>query len=95
MPFVYFWDSTVQVVNLARNGRSTSSFRKEGLWDQIMKDCSAGDYVLIQFGHNDEVPTKKRIQRRLNLKITWSDLWLKCGQKRTTGFDHACGQKKI
>ncbi|MBO9617617.1 MAG: rhamnogalacturonan acetylesterase [Niabella sp.] len=59
MPFVYFWDSTVQVVNLAKNGRSTSSFRKEGLWDQIMKDCSVGDYVLIQFGHNDEVPTKK------------------------------------
>lgn len=59
MPFVYFWDSTVTVVNLARNGRSTSSFRNEGLWDQIMKDCGKGDYVLIQFGHNDEVPTKK------------------------------------
>lgn len=59
MPFVYFWDSTVQVVNLAKNGRSTSSFRKEGLWDKIINSCNAGDYVLIQFGHNDEVPTKK------------------------------------
>lgn len=59
MPFVYFWDSTVQVVNLAKNGRSTSSFRKEGLWDKIMTDCEKGDYVFIQFGHNDEVPTKK------------------------------------
>lgn len=59
MPFIYFWDSTVTVVNLARNGRSTASFRKEGLWDQILNDCGRGDYVLIQFGHNDEVPTKK------------------------------------
>lgn len=59
MPFVYFWDSSVAVVNLAKNGRSTASFRKEGLWDQILNDCEKGDYVLIQFGHNDEVPTKK------------------------------------
>jgi len=59
MPFVYFWDSTVTVVNKAKNGRSTSSFRKEGLWKQIMDEASEGDYVFIQFGHNDEVPTKK------------------------------------
>ena len=58
MPFVYFWDSTVMVVNKAKNGRSTKSFRNEGLWKQILDESSAGDYVLIQFGHNDEVPTK-------------------------------------
>lgn len=59
MPFVYFWDSTVQVMNLAKNGRSTSSFKREGLWGKIMEECEKGDYVFIQFGHNDEVPTKK------------------------------------
>lgn len=59
MPFVYFWDSTVTVVNKAKNGRSTSSFRIEGLWKQIMDESQEGDYVFIQFGHNDEVPTKK------------------------------------
>ena len=59
MPFVYFWDSTVTVVNKAKNGRSTSSFRNEGLWKQIMDESQEGDYVFIQFGHNDEVPTKK------------------------------------
>jgi len=58
MPFVYFWDSTVTVVNKAKNGRSTKSFRNEGLWKQILDESSEGDYVLIQFGHNDEVPTK-------------------------------------
>jgi lysophospholipase L1-like esterase len=31
MPFVYFWDSSVAVVNKAKNGRSTKSFRAEGL----------------------------------------------------------------
>ncbi|GAB3015877.1 hypothetical protein GCM10027051_19920 [Niabella terrae] len=59
MPFVYFWDSTVKVVNLAKNGRSTSSFRNDGLWQQVMDKAQSGDYVFIQFGHNDEVPTKK------------------------------------
>jgi lysophospholipase L1-like esterase len=60
MPFVYFWDSTVTVVNKAKNGRSTKSFRNEKLWQQILDESSEGDYVLIQFGHNDEVPTKSK-----------------------------------
>jgi lysophospholipase L1-like esterase len=59
MPFVQFWDSTVTVVNKAKNGRSTKSFMQEGLWKSITGEASEGDYVLIQFGHNDEVPTKK------------------------------------
>jgi len=59
MPFVYFWDSTVNIENLAKNGRSTSSFRNEGLWQIVLDKAAEGDYVFIQFGHNDEVPTKK------------------------------------
>ena len=59
MPFVYFWDSTVTIENLAKNGRSTSSFRKEGLWQIVLDKAGEGDYVFIQFGHNDEVSTKK------------------------------------
>ena len=59
MPFVYFWDSTVTIENLAKNGRSTSSFRNEGLWQIVLDKATEGDYVFIQFGHNDEVSTKK------------------------------------
>jgi len=59
MPFKYFWDSTVTVTNIAKNGRSTKSFITEGLWQSIVDNLKQGDYVLIQFGHNDEVPTKK------------------------------------
>ena len=59
MPFVNFWDSTVKVVNRARNGRSTKTFISEGLWKSIMDEARAGDYVFIQFGHNDEAVEKK------------------------------------
>ena len=46
-------DPSVQVVNLARGGRSTKSFRVEGLWDALLAQVSPRDTVLIQFGHND------------------------------------------
>jgi lysophospholipase L1-like esterase len=44
----------VEVVNLARGGRSTRTFREEGLWATLLADLKTGDTVLIQFGHNDE-----------------------------------------
>lgn len=59
MPFVYFWDSSITVINKARNGASTKTFIADGLWKSIMQNAEAGDYVFIQFGHNDEVATKK------------------------------------
>lgn len=59
MPFRYFFDSTVEVDDRAKNGRSTQSFINEGLWQPVVDNLSEGDYVFVQFGHNDEVPTKK------------------------------------
>jgi lysophospholipase L1-like esterase len=59
MPFVHFWDSTVSVVNRAKNGRSTKTFLSEGLWKSIYDEAGEGDYVIIQFGHNDESVEKK------------------------------------
>jgi lysophospholipase L1-like esterase len=59
MPFANFFDSSVIVDNRAKNGRSTQSFIDEGLWKPVVDNLSEGDYVFIQFGHNDEVPTKK------------------------------------
>jgi lysophospholipase L1-like esterase len=58
MPFVYFWDSSINVVNTAKNGRSTKSFILEGIWQSIVNQAAEGDYVMIQFGHNDEVKEK-------------------------------------
>ena len=59
MPFVHFWDSSVSIVNKAKNGRSTKTFISEGLWKSIYDEAAEGDYVFIQFGHNDEAVDKK------------------------------------
>src|SRR5688572_19061378 len=58
VPFAGFFDSSVSVSNHARNGRSTRTFITEGLWDKVINNVQPQDYVFIQFGHNDEVPTK-------------------------------------
>lgn len=49
----YFKDA-VTVENKAVNGRSTKSFINEKRWDSIYKKLKKGDYVFIEFGHNDE-----------------------------------------
>ncbi|MCI2082053.1 MAG: pectinesterase family protein [Bacteroidales bacterium] len=48
-----FLDSTVRVINYAQNGRSTKSFIDRGLWKKVMEGMKAGDYVFVEFGHND------------------------------------------
>jgi lysophospholipase L1-like esterase len=49
------FDSTeVRIANRAMNGRSTRSFVAEGRWKSIVDSLKSGDYVFIQFGHNDE-----------------------------------------
>ena len=42
-----------QVTNYAKGGRSTKTFLSEGRWDKLLSDSQPGDWVLIQFGHND------------------------------------------
>lgn len=49
----YFDTSKINVMNEARGGRSSRTFVTEGLWDKLLADVKPGDYVLIQFGHND------------------------------------------
>lgn len=49
-----FFDSTVTVRNFAVNGRSTKSFIDQGRWAAVLGQLRPGDYVIIQFGHNDE-----------------------------------------
>ncbi len=46
----------VRVDNHAMNGRSSLSFINEGRWDTVVSKIKKGDYVFIQFGHNDEKP---------------------------------------
>ncbi len=58
MPFVYFFDSTIEVDNRAKNGRSTRTFISENRWQPVADSLQEGDYVFIQFGHNDESKEK-------------------------------------
>ena len=44
----------VKVSNHAVNGQSSKSFIDSGRWDKMMDGVKKGDYVIIQFGHNDE-----------------------------------------
>ena len=53
MLHLYFKDN-VRVANYALNGRSTKSFIAEGHWDKVLAAIKPGDFVIIQFGHNDE-----------------------------------------
>ena len=59
--FPSFFDSTVRVTNHARNGRSTRSFLAEDRWRPVMDSLRPGDYVFIQFGHNDQ--SREKVDR--------------------------------
>lgn len=49
-----FFSEDVIVENHAVNGRSSKSFITEGRWQKVLDQIKPGDYVFIQFGHNDE-----------------------------------------
>ncbi len=55
-----FFDDGVRVENHAVNGRSSRSFYAEGRWKEVIDKVKPGDYVIIQFGHNDEKPQPER-----------------------------------
>lgn len=56
----YFDEQYIRVDNHAVNGRSSRSFINEGRWEKVRQLIRPGDYVIIQFGHNDEKPKSDR-----------------------------------
>ena len=52
----YFDSAKINVVNRARGGRSSRTFLTEGLWEKVAAELKPGDFVLMQFGHNDGGP---------------------------------------
>ena len=52
--FPNYMTDGVEIQNHAVNGRSTKSFIREHKWDTVMSRLKAGDFVMIQFGHNDQ-----------------------------------------
>lgn len=55
-----YFSEAIRVDNHAVNGRSSKSFIDEGRWDKVLALLKKGDYVFIQFGHNDEKTDPKR-----------------------------------
>lgn len=53
-----YFNDDVLIENHARNGRSTRTFISEGRWDFLINRVSKGDFVVIQFGHNDQSKQK-------------------------------------
>lgn len=54
--YTIFDEKKITCVNSAKAGRSTRTFLNEGRWDKVYNSLQPGDYVLIQFGHNDIGP---------------------------------------
>lgn len=48
-----YTDGEIEIINNAKAGRSTKSFREEGRWDSLMVNVKPNDWVIIQFAHND------------------------------------------
>ena len=77
-----FDTSRIKVENKAMAGRSTRTYLSEGRWDKVLASLKPGDFVTMQFGHNDgSVPDTTKAGRRGVLKgtgeetkeLTWPD----------------------
>ena len=59
-PIAGLFDKTkINVVNRARGGRSSRTYYTEGLWSNVVAELKAGDFVIMQFGHNDGGPVER------------------------------------
>ncbi|MBC7000575.1 rhamnogalacturonan acetylesterase [Cytophaga sp. FL35] len=64
-----FVDTTkITVKNHALGGTSSRTFQKLGLWDSVYQNLNEGDFVLIQFGHNDDGPINDNFRARGTIK---------------------------
>ena len=61
--YTVFDQDKVTCVNVAKAGRSTRSYVREGRWEQVYNTLQPGDFVLLQFGHNDICPVADAKER--------------------------------
>jgi lysophospholipase L1-like esterase len=64
----YFDTTRISIQNHAIGGRSSRTFITEGRWDKIMATLKPGDYVIMQFGHNDSGPLDDTARARGTIK---------------------------
>ncbi|MGJ8696907.1 MAG: rhamnogalacturonan acetylesterase [Verrucomicrobiaceae bacterium] len=78
-----FDPAEITVVNRAIGGRSSRSFITEGRWDAILTNLKEGDFVLMQFGHNDGGERFNGVRPRASIKGTGNETEI--GIVETTG----------
>ena len=69
----YFDTSKIAVENHAIGGRSSRTFLTDGRWDKILSRLKPGDYVIMQFGHNDGGPLADTARARGSIRGTGDD----------------------
>lgn len=69
----YFDTSKISVRNHAIGGRSSRTFINEGRWQKILDELKPGDYVIMQFGHNDAGPLDDTSRARGTIRGTGDD----------------------
>ena len=69
----HFDTTRISIENHAIGGRSSRTFITEGRWDKILATLKKGDYILMQFGHNDSGPLDDTARARGTLKGTGDD----------------------
>ncbi|MBI3875298.1 MAG: rhamnogalacturonan acetylesterase [Verrucomicrobia bacterium] len=82
-----FDPAKIRVMNRALGGRSSRTFLTEGLWGKVLADMKPGDFVLMQFGHNDGGERFKGTRPRASLKGT--------GDETEEGVVEQTGKKEI
>lgn len=60
----YFDTTKLKIQNHAIGGRSSRTFITEGRWDNVLTKLKKGDFLLVQFGHNDESPINDTLRAR-------------------------------
>jgi lysophospholipase L1-like esterase len=64
----FFKSEQIEVRNHALGGTSTRTYRIIGLWDSVLVKMKPGDYVIMQFGHNDSSPLDDAARARGTIK---------------------------
>jgi rhamnogalacturonan acetylesterase len=69
----HFDTSKIQLINAAIGGRSSRTFLTEGRWDPIISQLKNGDFLIVQFGHNDDWAINDTIRARGTIKGIGND----------------------
>lgn len=70
--FSLYFKAGIKIENHAVNGRSTKNFIDEGRWDSVVSKIKAGDYVIIEFGHNDAKKEDPKRYADANTDYKWN-----------------------